>query len=145
MIEGWGNQGAGADADMNGQLVTAVVVAVIVVTLIAAAVRRYATAAPHSGTTGGPGAVSGPPADALTGLPGREAFLATVAARLRTGPVAVLLVDLGGLRSVNHTMGLECGDDLLRRAAGCLRAAAGPGDSLARLGGTEFAVLTGSG
>jgi diguanylate cyclase (GGDEF)-like protein/PAS domain S-box-containing protein len=82
--------------------------------------------------------------DLLTGLLNRGAFLVAVGTRLAAGPAAVLFIDLDGFKAVNDTMGHGQGDEVLRRAAECLRQAVGPSDLVARLGGDEFAVLADS-
>ena len=82
--------------------------------------------------------------DLLTGLLNRGAFLVAVGTRLAAGPAAVLFIDLDGFKAVNDTMGHGQGDEVLRRAAECLRQSVGPSDLVARLGGDEFAVLAGS-
>lgn len=80
--------------------------------------------------------------DALTGLGNRGAFQETLAARLRSGePAALLLVDLDGFKQVNDAHGHAVGDALLlevgRRIGRTLRAR----DRAFRLGGDEFAVV----
>jgi diguanylate cyclase (GGDEF)-like protein/PAS domain S-box-containing protein len=84
--------------------------------------------------------------DPLTDLPNR-AFLTEVLERAlaraaRHGrAVALLLVDLDRFKEINDTLGHPVGDVLLvevaRRALRCLRR----GDTLARMGGDEFALL----
>lgn len=83
--------------------------------------------------------------DSLTGLPNRALFADrlehALAASRRTGEIAVLYIDLDHFKSVNDTLGHECGDALIRafaeRMAGAVRAS----DTVARIGGDEFAVL----
>lgn len=84
--------------------------------------------------------------DPLTGLANRALFLDRVThalARRSTheAPISVLFVDLDDFKTVNDTLGHSIGDDLLRAVAerlqGCLRL----GDTAARIGGDEFAVL----
>ncbi len=85
--------------------------------------------------------------DALTGLMNRRGWDTVVAdAQQRIDAfgdlVAVAVVDLDGLKSVNDTQGHTAGDALLRRAAEALAAAESEGDRVARLGGDEFTILT---
>ena len=84
--------------------------------------------------------------DALTGLPNRVLFqdrLIQGLARAHRSDrrVAVLVCDLDDFKDVNDTLGHPAGDQLLSeiasRFAGVLRAT----DTVARIGGDEFAVL----
>jgi diguanylate cyclase (GGDEF)-like protein len=83
--------------------------------------------------------------DALTGLPNRLSFgeSATQAIRrARQGEsLAVLLVDLDRFKAINDALGHAMGDALLREVAARLRSAVRSGDTIARIGGDEFAIL----
>jgi diguanylate cyclase (GGDEF)-like protein len=86
--------------------------------------------------------------DPLTGLGNRLLLmerLRRVVSGLATRPghVAVLAVDLDGLKRVNDTHGHATGDDLLRETARRLRAVVREHDLVARLGGDEFVLLCG--
>ncbi|WP_304441270.1 diguanylate cyclase [Kineosporia sp. A_224] len=83
--------------------------------------------------------------DALTGLANRRAWDEAVAAAGADGaPVAVLVADLDGLKTVNDALGHDAGDDLILAVAGLLRDVV-PGAVVARLGGDEFGVLVRTG
>ncbi|WP_135256514.1 bifunctional diguanylate cyclase/phosphodiesterase [Thermus caldilimi] len=84
--------------------------------------------------------------DPLTGLPNRLFFLEKLAQALKevgeeTHSLAVLYLDLDGLKLVNDLEGHAAGDEVLRTMAARLRAALRPRDLLARQGGDEFLVL----
>ena len=84
--------------------------------------------------------------DPLTGLATRDAFRLRVerglqSAARRACHVALLLVDVDNLRSINDRLGRPAGDDLLRRLAGILRATVGEEDHVARLADDDFAIL----
>jgi len=82
----------------------------------------------------------------LTGLLNHRSFHKKLeqeseAAR-RTGlPLAVAMMDLDNFRFFNDGYGHSVGDDLLHQVAAALGAACRPGDTLARYGGDEFALL----
>lgn len=83
--------------------------------------------------------------DALTGLGNRTRWDEAVTAaqqRVDAGsPIAVLTVDVDGLKELNDNCGHEAGDALLRRCADILREHSRPDDVLCRIGGDEFALL----
>jgi len=83
--------------------------------------------------------------DALTGLPNRVLLneqLAQALARTRRGEtVAAHLLDLDRFKTVNDTLGHPAGDKLLRMAAERLRSVAREVDTVARMGGDEFAIV----
>jgi diguanylate cyclase (GGDEF)-like protein/PAS domain S-box-containing protein len=84
--------------------------------------------------------------DELTGLPNRWLFSfqlnQAVAASGRSGKwVAVLLLDLDGFKTVNDSFGHATGDALLVQAGVRMRSVLRESDTLARMGGDEFAIL----
>ena len=84
--------------------------------------------------------------DSLTGLANRALFRDRVEhalARMRRQrkPIAVLLLDLDGFKTVNDSLGHAFGDQLLVAVANRLRDHLRPSDTACRLGGDEFAVL----
>ena len=84
--------------------------------------------------------------DALTGLPNRSLFqdrleLAIAHARRRNEVLGVLLVNLDRFKKVNESLGHEAGDELLRKVASRLKSSLREVDTIARLGGNDYAVL----
>jgi diguanylate cyclase (GGDEF)-like protein len=84
--------------------------------------------------------------DDLTGLANRRGFFALgehqllVAARTRAA-VALLFIDVDGLKRVNDELGHSMGDLLLKEAAEVLRETIRESDLAGRIGGDEFCVL----
>ena len=84
--------------------------------------------------------------DDLTGLPNRRLFLDRLANELAAGErnrslVGVLLLDLDRFKEVNDTLGHDVGDNLLTSFALRLHQAMRASDTIARMGGDEFAIL----
>jgi diguanylate cyclase (GGDEF)-like protein len=80
--------------------------------------------------------------DALTGLSHRIDLQRAVAAEGDGADVALLLVEVDGLRAINHALGHGVGDGLLQAVAARLNAAVGQRDIVFRVGDGEFAVLS---
>ena len=84
--------------------------------------------------------------DALTALPNLRQFherveWATAQARRSGRFVAVMLIDLDNFKDVNDTLGHEAGDEFLKSIGNRLVQALRETDTVARIGGDEFAVL----
>jgi len=84
--------------------------------------------------------------DALTELPNRSFFLGRLArslarARRRDENSALLYIDLDGFKPINDEHGHSIGDIVLRLLAARLREVIRESDTVARIGGDEFAVI----
>ncbi len=84
--------------------------------------------------------------DKLTGLPNRAFFFESLEQAIRQAQrsgndIAVLIIDLNSLNSVNKNLGYAAGDVILRNAATSLRETLRDSDLIARLGDDEFAAL----
>lgn len=83
----------------------------------------------------------------LTGLPNRELFLdrlRTAVARAKTESTvrpAIIFIDIDKFKSVNSTFGMVRGDSMLLTVARRLQRHLGPHDTVARVGGDQFAML----
>jgi diguanylate cyclase (GGDEF)-like protein len=84
--------------------------------------------------------------DPLTGLANRSKFeesaqQALARARRRNTRMACMFIDLDGFKSVNDRLGHEAGDLLLQDVALRMRQLFREYDTIARIGGDEFAIL----
>ncbi|WP_346016960.1 EAL domain-containing protein [Methylobacterium sp. GC_Met_2] len=84
--------------------------------------------------------------DALTGLPNRALFHdrldQAIAQTARTrSPTAVLVCDLDRFKAINDSLGHPAGDALLREVSVRMRSVLRPYDTVARVGGDEFAIV----
>lgn len=84
--------------------------------------------------------------DNLTSLPNRILFRQRLSEALRTAgqtkqQSAALCLDLDHFKNVNDALGHQIGDELLRSVAKRLRSTLRDQDTLARIGGDEFAIV----
>lgn len=85
--------------------------------------------------------------DSLTGLPNRELFLDRVGVAVMRAKAeqqvrpTVFFIDIDKFKNVNASLGLIVGDSLLLTVARRLMRHLGPQDTLARVGGDQFAML----
>lgn len=84
--------------------------------------------------------------DNLTGLPNRSLFMdrlsqAISRARWNGRVVAVLFIDLDRFKNINETLGFDYGDNVLQAVTERLNQSVRDGDTVARLGDDEFAVI----
>ena len=83
--------------------------------------------------------------DALTRLPNRRFLdqqLALAGAGEDQRPLTLLHIDLDRFKDINDTLGHAAGDEVLKQAAGVLRAHVPAEDFIARIGGDEFVLLS---
>ena len=84
--------------------------------------------------------------DPLTDLPNRALFVDRLEqgmrrARRKRSQLAVLFLDIDRFKIVNDSLGHAAGDELLREVGARLLTSIRPGDTAARFGGDEFAIL----
>jgi diguanylate cyclase (GGDEF)-like protein/putative nucleotidyltransferase with HDIG domain len=82
--------------------------------------------------------------DPLTGLANRRTFFARLRSELEGDPlvaVTVAVLDVNGLKQLNDQFGHGAGDEALIRIGELLSAGVRDHDTVARIGGDEFAIL----
>ncbi|KRD14236.1 diguanylate phosphodiesterase [Mycobacterium sp. Root265] len=79
--------------------------------------------------------------DALTGLPNRTLFAQRLDEAMRHGQFVLIFIDLDDFKEVNDRYGHAAGDELLCAVGDRLGRFVADGDTLARIGGDEFAIL----
>lgn len=84
--------------------------------------------------------------DALTGLLNRRGFNEQLTAELRRSrrsenPVTLVVADLDRFKQINDRFGHPAGDEVLRRVSALLEEAKRTSDTIARIGGEEFALI----
>ena len=82
--------------------------------------------------------------DSLTGMPNRREFERQARRDLRSADraghsIALLMIDIDHFKSFNDNHGHAAGDEVLRRFGATLMAVSRKGETVARLGGEEFA------
>ncbi|OBS08463.1 putative bifunctional diguanylate cyclase/phosphodiesterase [Acidihalobacter prosperus] len=85
--------------------------------------------------------------DSLTGLPNRHALPEVLEgamnrARRQERMLSVIVIDIDGFKAVNDRLGHHFGDLLLKSCADRLREIVRRGDTVVRMGGDEFLVLS---
>ncbi|MGH7679454.1 MAG: putative bifunctional diguanylate cyclase/phosphodiesterase [Gemmatimonadaceae bacterium] len=85
--------------------------------------------------------------DPLTGLPNRKLLLDYLGlnilqARRERDKLAVFFIDLDRFKVINDSLGHSAGDKVLQAVAGRIKAAMREADSVGRMGGDEFVVVT---
>ncbi len=85
--------------------------------------------------------------DSVTGLTSRSLFLDRLehafirASRSQTPEIAVLFIDFDDFKLINDNFGHQAGDEILKEAAQRMQSQLRSSDTIARIGGDEFAIL----
>lgn len=79
--------------------------------------------------------------DVLTDLPNRLLLAQRLDRAISAGPFVLIFVDIDDFKEVNDRFGHAAGDELLCAISARLHRCLGPDDTLARIGGDEFAIL----
>ena len=82
--------------------------------------------------------------DRMTGLKNRHSFEDKLT-QLKENPPAelcIVMADINGLKVTNDTIGHKAGDELITGASDCLSAAFDGIDTIYRIGGDEFCIIT---
>lgn len=82
--------------------------------------------------------------DQMTGLQNRRAYAEQIERLSRQMPegCCVVMIDINGLKTVNDTSGHEAGDEMIIAAAHCIATAFQGVETVYRIGGDEFCVVT---
>ncbi|HEU4653826.1 MAG TPA: EAL domain-containing protein [Steroidobacteraceae bacterium] len=85
--------------------------------------------------------------DGLTGLPNRQLFSDRIAralinARAQGTQIALIYIDLDRFQTINDSLGHSAGDELIKVVASRLASLVRDSDTVARIGGDEFVVIT---
>lgn len=86
--------------------------------------------------------------DHVTELPNRLYFQDIVfdmftRAKINKKIVAIMFLDLDGFKSINDTLGHDAGDEILKLVGARLKSSVRASDTVARVGGDEFAIAVG--
>lgn len=84
--------------------------------------------------------------DLLTNLPNRNLFFdrlnyTLLAAQREKGSFGLLIIDLDRFKEINDSLGHQVGDAVLKEVGLRLKRALRDSDTVARIGGDEFAVI----
>ncbi len=82
--------------------------------------------------------------DQLTGVKNRHAYVGKLEELEKTTPArfCIIMADLNGLKQTNDSLGHDAGDELIIGAAECIGKAFDHIDTIYRIGGDEFCIIT---